>query len=211
MTTSYVIHGGNLVNTALWERYLPYANQSPDWQAYASFKGGSEDSLGRRVRLLNLAQLVRQTYVAGAFAECGCFRGHSTHVIATMMDLCGRQDPLYVFDSFEGLSPAGPEDLTDDDRTTNLQAALRRGSGMFAASLKEVKSNLADHPNIRYFPGWIPERFAEVADETFAFVHIDVDLYAPARDSLALLLSAPGAGRHDPDRRLQLHRLARLQ
>ena len=32
--------------------------------------------------------------------------------------------------------------------------------------------------------GWIPSRFADVSAERFAFVHIDVDLYQPTRDSL---------------------------
>jgi hypothetical protein len=32
--------------------------------------------------------------------------------------------------------------------------------------------------------GWIPERFPEVADRRFAFVHIDVDLEQPTRDSI---------------------------
>ena len=32
--------------------------------------------------------------------------------------------------------------------------------------------------------GWIPERFPDVADERFSFVHVDVDLYEPHRDSI---------------------------
>ena len=34
------------------------------------------------------------------------------------------------------------------------------------------------------FPGWIPTRFSEVADRTFGFLSIDVDLYQPIRDAL---------------------------
>lgn len=186
MTTSYTIEGGTPINTALWERYVPTADNAVDWQAYTSFKGRRNDSLGKRIRMLNLAQLARQTYLPGIFAECGCFRGHSTHIIATMMRLTGRKDPLYVFDSFQGLSPVQPEDLTDDPRASSIQDALRAADQpLFAASLDDVKANLAEHSNIQYFPGWIPDRFAEVADKAFAFVHIDVDLYAPMRDCLA--------------------------
>jgi hypothetical protein len=32
--------------------------------------------------------------------------------------------------------------------------------------------------------GWIPERFPDVADERFSFVHVDVDLYEPHRDAI---------------------------
>ncbi len=37
---------------------------------------------------------------------------------------------------------------------------------------------------MRLHPGWIPERFADVGDQSFAFVHVDVDLYEPTRNSL---------------------------
>ncbi|HBH79257.1 MAG TPA: hypothetical protein DDY39_05465, partial [Nitrospira sp.] len=34
------------------------------------------------------------------------------------------------------------------------------------------------------YKGWIPDRFPEVKERRFAFVHIDVDLYQPIMDSL---------------------------
>jgi O-methyltransferase len=37
---------------------------------------------------------------------------------------------------------------------------------------------------VYYHRGWIPERFDEVKDLQFAFVHVDVDLHEPTRDSL---------------------------
>ena len=33
--------------------------------------------------------------------------------------------------------------------------------------------------------GWIPERFPDVEDRKFSFLHIDIDLYEPTRDSVA--------------------------
>ena len=53
------------------------------------------------------------------------------------------------------------------------------------SSLEEVTLALAPFPNTVLLPGWIPERFAEVRDKTFCFVHIDVDLYQPTKDSIA--------------------------
>ena len=44
---------------------------------------------------------------------------------------------------------------------------------------------LEGHEAVRLLKGWIPERFAEVADRRFAFVHVDVDLLAPTRDSVS--------------------------
>ena len=48
----------------------------------------------------------------------------------------------------------------------------------------EVKRVLARFPNVAYHPGWIPERFSAVTDKTFSFVHIDVDIYQPTKDSI---------------------------
>jgi len=37
---------------------------------------------------------------------------------------------------------------------------------------------------VRYFPGWIPSSFPCPNLELYKFVHIDVDLYHPTKDSL---------------------------
>ena len=42
--------------------------------------------------------------------------------------------------------------------------------------------------------GWIPSRFDEVSHRRFAFVHIDVDLYEPTRDSIAFFYSRLSEG-----------------
>jgi len=56
-------------------------------------------------------------------------------------------------------------------------------AGRFAAALEDVRRALAPFPGIAYFPGWIPAAFPR--DEArYRFVHVDVDLYQPTRDSL---------------------------
>ena len=54
----------------------------------------------------------------------------------------------------------------------------------FAVPEAELRRNLAGFPFVRVYRGWIPERFGEVGDRQFSFVHIDVDLYRPTLDSL---------------------------
>jgi O-methyltransferase len=46
-----------------------------------------------------------------------------------------------------------------------------------------ARANLAGF-RVELYPGWIPERFAEIADAQFCFVNVDVDLYEPTRESL---------------------------
>jgi O-methyltransferase len=46
----------------------------------------------------------------------------------------------------------------------------------------------------RVYRGWIPDRFGEVADRTFAFVHIDVDLSEPTRHATEFFYPWMAAG-----------------
>lgn len=187
-------------NVASWGRFTPVQTESEDWQSYRSFKGQSTDTLSRRMRALALAQLVRGVAargLPGKYIECGCYRGHSTHVIARTMTLCGVDRRLMVFDSFEGLSPAAPEDFDVGPRHVDrqgLQAQLRSGKQMFASSLEETKANLKEHGFIDYVKGWIPESFAGHEDERFAFAHVDLDLYQPVKAALEFIYPRMPAG-----------------
>ena len=176
-------------NVAFWERFVPVQESSEDWETYISFPGDEwKDTLGKRMRFLSLAQLVRQVqHLPGSVAECGCHSGHSTYMIARTMASLARPGRLSVFDSFEGLSPRSPEDLQLTPRHVDLfgvQAKLDKGVTMFSCDLATTARNLAAFPFIDFYPGWIPSRFPEVAHERFAFVHIDVDIYQPTKDSL---------------------------
>lgn len=74
-----------------------------------------------------------------------------------------------MFDIFEGLSQ--PE----------LSYGFHWTASALACGENFVKANLALFEG-RFFTykGWVLERFCEVADLTFSFVHIDVDLHTPS-------------------------------
>ena len=90
----------------------------------------------------------------------------------------GRARRHHIFDSFEGLSePSGP------DRPSDARAwAWQRGD--LSVPIETVRQNLRRFDFVAYHRGWIPERFHEVAERRFCFVHVDVDLYQPTRDSI---------------------------
>ena len=125
-------------------------------------------------RRWTLLQLTRLTVsVQGDTAECGVFKGASSYLICRSAGMHPQQSRThFAFDSFEGLSE--PSSLDGKYWT----------KGNLAYSLEQVKKNLCSIENISWHPGWIPERFADVADKRFSFVHIDVDLYDPTRDSI---------------------------
>ena len=144
---------------------------------------GERDGLNTH-RKWSLWQLLRLTAgVAGDTAECGIFEGSSSWLICAANRTREPRPTHHLFDSFEGLSCPEGED------GGHWQA------GSLAVSEEVVARNLAPFiGEIRFHKGWIPERFADVADRTFSFVHVDVDLYQPTRDSLLFFYDrlAPG-------------------
>ena len=125
-------------------------------------------SLERKFTLRELLKLTG--HVAGDTAECGAFNGASSYLICD--SIRGRDKEHHVFDSFEGLS----EPLEHDGH------GWRKGS--LRCSEDVCRENLKDFHFVSYYKGWIPERFHEVQERTFSFVHVDVDLYQPTKDSM---------------------------
>ena len=85
----------------------------------------------------------------------------------------GQRRHRAFFDSFEGLSEPG-----DRDGDYWVKGAL-------AVSEDRLHETLAGFTHYRVYKGSIPERFGDVADCRFRFVHIDVDLFQPTYNSLA--------------------------
>ena len=119
--------------------------------------------------LSELLRLVR--YVEGDTAECGVYRGASSALICSENQQSSFRKIHCVFDSFEGLS----EPRAGDGDHWHF--------GDLTCSLDEVKENLSGFSRVEYYKGWIPDRFEDVESRKFSFVHIDVDLYQPTRDS----------------------------
>lgn len=140
---------------------------------------GSDNDF-RRQRHYTLNYLLQNTDLgAGDVCEMGCWRGLSSFQIASRMLEKGAKTTFHIFDSFEGLS-----EYEEIDIPTGNKADLQVRRKQFACSQEIVQSNLRQFSNIKYHKGWIPERFSDVADCEFSFVHIDVDLYQPIRDSI---------------------------
>ena len=96
----------------------------------------------------------------GDTAECGVFTGASSWFICR--HFAGSGKVHHGFASFAGL----PEPTAPDGDY------WREGDA--AAGEAEARATLAGF-DVQLHPGWIPERFAEVADERFCFVNVDVD------------------------------------
>jgi hypothetical protein len=122
--------------------------------------------------LWELLRLVES--VPGETAECGVFTGASSYLICLANQKQIKYDRChYMFDSFEGLSNPSETDGTHWEK------------GELSYDIGKARKNLSQFDRISFHPGWIPTRFPDVEEKNFAFVHIDVDLYEPTRDSIA--------------------------
>jgi hypothetical protein len=138
-------------------------------RAMESFEGwGNRRALDRKWMLRELLKVART--LAGDTAECGTWRGGSSWLICKEIQGSGKEH--HAFDSFQGLSAPEPRD------GTHFKA------GELAVPEEEFRARLKEFDQLRVHAGWIPTRFSDVQGRTFSFVHVDVDLYQPTRDSI---------------------------
>lgn len=152
----------------IWQWNEPFKQATAAW---GGVPGLPDD---RRFFLISTAASVR--HVAGDTADVGVRFGTSSFFILRGIDDPARQH--HIFDSFEGLSEPAPED-SGDGRPTVWK------KGHLLAEEAVTRKNLHMYEDrCRFYKGWVPTRFPEVEDRKFAFVHIDVDLYEPTRDTI---------------------------
>jgi len=120
-----------------------------------------------------LQQLLRLTAgVPGDTAECGVYKGCSSYIMLESNKQSTFSRTHHIFDSFEGLSsPSGKDGQywTEGDLSIGVDV---------------VKNNLSEFDRVKIYKGWIPDRFKQVSNHTFSFVHVDVDLHAPTLESV---------------------------
>lgn len=140
---------------------------------------GSDNPL-RRQRHYTLMQLLKGAdFSNGDVVECGTFRGLSAYQFSKIINSEDIPVILHIFDSFEGLS-----EIEEEDKSYFVSNSYNELRSEFSCGEEHVRANLRDFNFIKYYKGWIPERFNEVKDKQFSFVHIDVDLYQPIKDSI---------------------------
>lgn len=127
-------------------------------------------SLDRKFAVYQFAKLIAP--LDGDTAECGVWRGAASYFIAQRIAELELKKTHHLFDSFEGLSKP---DICDGPFWA---------TGEMRFEEDKVRENLREFSFLRFYKGWIPERFCEVSEKSFCFVHIDVDLYEPTRASL---------------------------
>jgi hypothetical protein len=141
-----------------------------DW--IAGDPKGNDRDLVRMLFLAGSIAALQRARVPGAFAELGVWRGNSAKVISRLAP----DRLLYLLDTFSGFAP-------DDAKAEQPGGPIMQH--FVDTSVEQVRRFLGASPLHRFIVGRFPDTAAQIpAEECFAFVHLDCDLYAPIRASL---------------------------
>lgn len=131
-----------------------------------------------------------ETGIPGDFVECGVYAGSQAAAMALAITEYGLRlkhtdaefesymtRRVHLFDSFEGIPLAGPQDLE------YLEA--KHPAGLSACSLAAVKQNMSrwgiPEDLLVYHPGWFEDTIPSAEIGPIAMLRLDGDLYASTK------------------------------
>jgi O-methyltransferase len=130
----------------------------------------------------------------GSIVECGVWRGGSVMAIAlTLLRLGDTDRDIYLFDTFEGMTEPGAEDVKHTGETAgDILATSNRGSDNWAvASLDEVREAVlgVGYPEerIHFVQGPVEETLPAHETGEIALLRLDTDWYASTKHTLTHL------------------------
>ena len=123
-----------------------------------------------------LAKQIREEEIPGDVAELGVFRGD----FAMLINAAFPDRTIHLFDTFEGFA-------AEDVAIETAQGLSRAKVGDFAETARDlVERRLPYRERAVFHVGYFPATFNPCEDNTFAFVSVDADLYAPTAAALPL-------------------------
>lgn len=137
--------------------------------------------------LYKAVEYVVRNDIGGSFVECGVWRGGSSMVMALTLQALGAPPrDLYLFDTFEGMTPAGVEDV--NIKTGEGAAELLRKAGdsredmvVAYAGIEEVQANMrrTGYPRERlhFVPGDVARTLPATETGPLALLRLDTDWY----------------------------------
>ncbi|MFD4027623.1 TylF/MycF/NovP-related O-methyltransferase [Streptomyces sp. NPDC058576] len=129
--------------------------------------------------------------IPGSVVECGVWRGGSMQACArTLLSAGETERDLYLFDTYEGMTPPTAEDLRRDGRPAReLLDAQGKDRPIWAvASLEDVKAGFDNVPypkeRVHYVRGRVEDTVPLQAPEQISILRLDTDWYASTKHEL---------------------------
>ncbi len=162
------------------------------WEAVRPFTMTSAE---RVHALCHAVRYVVRYDIPGDIVECGVWRGGSMLAVARTLAEMGRVDrDLYLFDTYEGMTPPTDLDARHDGMPADqLLAAAERTEDVWADSpIDEVRATLAraDYPaaRVHFVEGRVEDTVPAGAPSRIALLRLDTDWYESTRHELEHLI-----------------------
>ena len=162
-----------------------------------SVKPFTMTSLERLVALSRAVDYIAKNNIEGDIVECGVWRGGSMMMIGKkLMQLNDDARKLFLFDTYEGMSAPGDEDVSAIDNTDAKklldESDKMQGNNVWCySSLEDVKSNLKktnyDAGKLFFIKGKVEDTLPHPAINKIALLRLDTDWYESTRHELEIL------------------------
>lgn len=167
---------------------LRYADLSPERQALlARVHPYTQTSRERLTTLADAVEYVIAADVAGAFVECGVWRGGSSMAVAlTLLRLGAGDRRLWLYDTFGRMPAPGDRDRDYAGReVAGHEATMLGEAGLSLAEVQgAMRSTGYPEERIRYVAGRVEETIPESAPAEIALLRLDTDWYESTRHEL---------------------------
>jgi hypothetical protein len=150
------------------------------------------------VQACNAVRYIVGRKIPGAIVECGVWRGGVVMAMLRALIAAGQTSrSIYAYDTFEGLPPPGPEDVSEygwrDPSAIFAGQHQARGIGSTwcYAGLAEVKANVqsAGYPDdlLHFVAGKVEDTIPDTIPDRIALLRLDTDWYESTRHELVHL------------------------
>lgn len=150
-------------------------------------------SVQRLVALCDAVQYVVRNQIPGDIVECGVWKGGSMMAVArTLIQANDQSRHLYLFDTYEGMTPPGDKDVSVQGASASnlLQNEDKADpeSVWCVAPLDEVRrvmDGVGYAPSkVHFIKGRVEETLPEMAPEKISLLRLDTDWYESTRHEM---------------------------
>ncbi len=145
-----------------------------------------------------LAEDIEKRRVAGAFVECGVWKGGTIGLMAYVAEKAGSGRDIWLFDSFEGLpEPTSADGQKAAEYSSSRQSGTLASIGKCVGPLEDVQrlfSSVLRLPdkNVHIEKGWFQDTLAHAKERIgkIAILRLDADWYESTKCVLENLFDA---------------------
>lgn len=151
---------------------------------------------------ITAVEYIARQGIPGAIVECGVWKGGNMMAAALVLQHYSAIRPLYLFDTFEGMTAPGAVDADHSGTPARLEYERLQKNPKKAqwceAGIEEVRANMAStgYPadQLYFVKGQVELTLPSAAPKQIALLRLDTDWYASTRHELEHLYPLVASG-----------------